>query len=70
MLKHVTSHALERGKDETLHLAALDVQTAFDDVTVERASQALDAIPGFPNDLALALLAPSVQDSADFSFQD
>eukprot|EP00959_Pyramimonas_sp_CCMP1952_P332166 6955319-Pyramimonas_sp.AAC.1 len=33
MLKHVTTPALEWGKDETLHLAALDVQTAFDNVT-------------------------------------
>eukprot|EP00959_Pyramimonas_sp_CCMP1952_P428432 8973529-Pyramimonas_sp.AAC.1 len=40
MLKHVTTHALEWGKDETLHLSALDVQTAFDNVTVEKASRA------------------------------
>eukprot|EP00959_Pyramimonas_sp_CCMP1952_P308546 6457414-Pyramimonas_sp.AAC.1 len=70
MLKHVTTHALEWGKDETLHLAALDVQTASDNVAVEQASRALDAIPGFPNDLALALLAPSILDTADFTFQD
>eukprot|EP00959_Pyramimonas_sp_CCMP1952_P078302 1636971-Pyramimonas_sp.AAC.1 len=51
MLKHVTTHALEWGNDETLHLASLDVHTAFDNVAVQKASRALDAIPGFPNDL-------------------
>eukprot|EP00959_Pyramimonas_sp_CCMP1952_P052679 1101372-Pyramimonas_sp.AAC.1 len=70
MLKHVTTHALEWGKTETLHLAALNVQTASDNVTVEKASRALDAIPGFPNGLALALLAPSILDTADFTFHD
>jgi len=67
-IKHMCRHARLWGKRENMFLASLDVESAFDNLTVETAAYSLDRLGVDPH-LAFAVIEASVDVTATFRFE-